>query len=66
MKVMRAHFRDQRGRMCNKGLRDWIKRHGEGLTYQDFLKFGIDHEVLLRSGDQRVNGVIENARSDDG
>jgi len=45
---------------CSSGARSFFKRHG--LDWSDFLKNGIDAEILLKINDVMANQVIEQAR----
>ncbi|OCG31605.1 hypothetical protein A9G29_06165 [Gilliamella sp. Fer2-1] len=47
-------------RQCSAGGRTFFKRHG--LDWSDFLKNGIDAEILLKINDVMANQVIEQAR----
>jgi hypothetical protein len=47
-------------RMCFKGSRVWFAKRG--LSWMDFLKHGIDAQVLLDSGDAMAQKVVEVAR----
>lgn len=47
-------------KMCSSGAREFFKRHG--LGWQDFLKHGVDSEVLEKTGDAMALKVVEVAR----
>ncbi|OCG15999.1 hypothetical protein A9G24_01245 [Gilliamella sp. App6-5] len=47
-------------RQCSSGGRAFFKRHG--LDWSDFLKNGIDAEILIKINDVMANQVIEQAR----
>lgn len=47
MKVTHAHFRALG--YCNRGARRWLA--DRGIVWSEFLRSGIDAEVLLESGD---------------
>lgn len=47
-------------KQCSRGGREFFKRHG--LDWSDFLKNGIDSEMLLKTNDVMANQVIEKAR----
>jgi hypothetical protein len=47
-------------RFCFKGSRVWFAKRG--LSWMDFLKHGIDAQVLLDSGDAMAEKVVEVAR----
>ncbi len=42
---------------CPKGAKQWADLHG--IDFRDFLKNGIDADVLLATGDAFVNHVVE-------
>lgn len=48
-----------KGGFCARGIRRWFHEHN--LDYSDFLKNGIDEEVLLNSGDPMAIAVVEQA-----
>lgn len=43
--------------MCSAGTRDFFKKHN--LDYTDFLKNGIDSNILLSLNDAMANKVVE-------
>jgi hypothetical protein len=47
-------------RYCNKGTRDFFKRHN--LDWSDFVKNGISEEQLINTGDARALQTVEFAR----
>ncbi|MWP63222.1 hypothetical protein [Gilliamella sp. Pas-s25] len=47
-------------RQCSAGGRAFFKRHK--LDWSDFLKNGIDAEILIKINDVMANQVIEQAR----
>lgn len=44
------------------GARDFFRRHG--LDYRDFLKNGIDADVIVATGDAMAMQVVEIARKE--
>lgn len=44
-------------RMCSRGSRDFFVRYG--LDWQEFLRDGVDHELLLAIGDPMALQVVE-------
>ena len=44
---------------CPRGVRNWCRMRG--IDYVDFLRNGIDEEVLLKSGDPMAKAVVEQA-----
>ena len=46
--------------MCAKGAREFFQRHN--LSWQDFIKNGIDSALLEKTGDAMAIKVIENAK----
>lgn len=59
--VRMVHVRQ--AKMCSSGAREFFARHG--LNWQDFLKNGIDAEMLRATGDAmalQVVKVAENGR----
>ena len=59
--VRMVHVRQ--AKMCSSGAREFFARHG--LDWQDFLKNGIDAEMLRATGDAmalQVVKVAENGR----
>lgn len=49
---------------CNRGMRSWFKR--EGLDWGDFLKHGIDAEVLRKFENAMVDRAIAYAEKEAG
>lgn len=47
-------------KQCSRGGREFFKRHG--LDWTDFIKNGIDAEILIKTNDVMANQVIEKAR----
>ena len=45
--------------LCARGTRAWFDKYK--LDYSDFLKNGIDEEVLLSTGDAFAIAVVEQA-----
>jgi hypothetical protein len=45
--------------MCAKGVRQFLQRRG--MSWTEFLKKGIDSDVLLATGDAMAIQVVENA-----
>lgn len=48
-----------RDSLCAKGARRWFEQNG--LDFRDFLKNGIDEEILLNVGDAFAVAVVEQA-----
>ncbi|WP_294829246.1 hypothetical protein [uncultured Gilliamella sp.] len=46
-------------KQCSRGGREFFKRHG--LDWNQFLKEGIDAEILRSTNDAMANQVIEHA-----
>lgn len=44
-------------KMCSRGSRDFFARYG--LDWQEFLQDGVDHEVLIATGDPMALQVVE-------
>lgn len=42
---------------CVSGTRDWFKAYG--LDFRDFIRNGIDAEVLLATGDALAQQVVD-------
>ena len=64
VKITMAHLRTVRGftrkpGFCSRGVRRWFKHYG--LDYSDFLKNGIDEEVLLKTNDPMAVAAVEQA-----
>lgn len=55
--VLHRHCRDLG--YCNRGLRAWFAR--EGMDWGDFLKQGIDAEVLRGKGNAMADRAIAQA-----
>lgn len=51
------------GGFCARGARDWAARHN--IDYNDFLKNGIDCEVLEATGDHFAITVCKLAREEE-
>lgn len=65
MIVTHAHFRTIPGfsskpGFCNRQGRVWFKRHG--LSWSEFIRHGIDSEILLAIGDHFCLSMIEHAQ----
>lgn len=43
--------------MCSRGARDFFARHD--LDWSAFLETGVDHELLLATGDPMARQVVE-------
>lgn len=59
-----AHMRQVRGfttkpGFCASGIRRWFTHYG--YDYSDFLKNGIDEELLLKTNDPMARAVVEQA-----
>ena len=64
MKITMQHVRNvkgfsRRGGFCARGIRAWADRMG--LDYADFVKNGIDEEVLLATNDPMALAVVRQA-----
>lgn len=64
MKITMQHMRQvkgftAKGGFCARGIRQWFL--DRNLDYFDFLRNGIDEEVLLNSGDPMAIAVVEQA-----
>ena len=55
MKIYMSDLR--KAKMCAKGTRAFFLAHG--LDFQDFLKNGIDAELLLATNDAMAKQVVE-------
>lgn len=44
-------------KMCSRGARDFFARHD--LDWSAFLETGVDHELLLATGDPMARQVVE-------
>lgn len=44
-------------KMCSRGARDFFARHD--LDWSAFLEAGVDHELLLATGDPMARQVVE-------
>ena len=51
-------------RYCNTGARDFFKRHG--LDWSDFIKNGIDDQVLIETGDAMAIRLVERIKQEVG
>ena len=49
--------------LCASGTRAWFERHN--INYTDFLKNGIDAEVILALGDHFGNTVVAKAQEEE-
>lgn len=47
-------------KFCNRGGRAFFARHG--LNWQDFVKNGIDAEILLKIDDAMAHAAVDQAR----
>lgn len=47
-------------KMCSSGARAFFQRHG--LDWQEFLRDGIEAEILVKTGDAMALQVVEVAR----
>ncbi len=45
---------------CIKGIKEFCKRYD--IDFRNFVKHGIDEEVLLKTGDAMAVKVVERAR----
>jgi len=45
---------------CIKGIKEFCKRHG--IDFRNFVKYGIDEDDLLKTGDAMAVKVVERAR----
>ncbi len=45
---------------CPRGIRAWFVGHG--LDFRDFLRNGIDEEVLLSLGDAQADRVVSRSK----
>ena len=60
--MTRVTLQDLRAsRLCFQGARPWFQRHG--LDWQDFLKDGLDAEILVATGDALALRVIAIAKA---
>lgn len=64
MKITMQHLRSVKGftakpGFCAHGVRAWFARHN--MDYTDFLKNGVDEEVLLATNDPMALAVVEQA-----
>jgi hypothetical protein len=67
VKITMQHVRRVRGfsrrdGFCAKGVRRWFAMHD--LDYPDFLKNGIDEEVLLATNDPMALATVEQAHGE--
>lgn len=51
----------RRARICFKGARPWFHQHG--IDWQDFLRDGVEAEVLAATGDALALRVIAEAEA---
>ena len=62
---MRIYMQDVRACfLCSGGARTFFKDNG--LDFSDFLKNGIDEEVLLETGDLQAKKVVDYVRKANG
>lgn len=47
---------------CNPGARRWFKLHG--LDWNEFIRDGVDSEVLIATGDAMAFAVVEEAKKE--
>lgn len=65
MKLTMQHVRSVRGLskgsrgLCVRGVRAWFK--SRGLDYSDFLRNGIDEEIILALDDAFANEIVRQA-----
>ena len=59
MKVTHAHFRALG--YCNRGAKRWLA--DRGIVWSEFLRDGIDAEVLRESGDAMAMKAVELAEA---
>lgn len=52
------------GAYCHPGARKFFQRHG--LDWADFVKNGIEAEVVLATGDAMAVRIVESARTRNG
>lgn len=52
----------RRAGFCVEGLRDFAEQHN--LSYRDFIRNGIDRDVLLGLGEIEIVNMLEKARSE--
>lgn len=65
--VTSVHVRFQHLRLvryCPDGTQAWWLKHG--LDWRDFVRNGIDGQVLLDTGDPMARKLVEAARDDHG
>ena len=62
MKVRMEHIRQ--AKMCSKGTRAFFERHG--LDWCDFLKNGLEADILRATGDAMACRVADIAEGRDG
>lgn len=59
---MIIYMQDMRNaKMCAKGVRSFFIKHG--FDFQDFLKNGIDAQLLLSTNDTMARQVVEVAEN---
>lgn len=56
--VTRTHLDEMR--YCARGARRWWARHG--LDWSDFIKHGIDAEILAATGDAMALRLVQHVR----
>jgi len=59
MKIYMSDIR--KAKMCSQGTRAFFL--ARGLDFQDFLKNGLDEEILVQTGDAMALQVVEVARN---
>jgi len=64
MKITLEHVRNvqgfsKKGGICWRKQREWLVRHG--INPRDFLKHGVDEEVLLATGDPVAEAIVRQA-----
>lgn len=64
MKIRLEHVRavqgySKKGGICWRKQREWLKRHG--IDPRDFVKNGVDEEVLLATGDPVAAAIVRQA-----
>ncbi len=47
---------------CSRGMRLFAEKHG--LNFEDFVKNGVDAEVLLATNDEMAKRAVEEAMKD--
>lgn len=49
---------------CNRGARQWFAQHG--ISWADFVRDGIDSNILIDTGDAMAADVVAAARRREG